>query len=116
MLRIEPFDPSAADGVAALCAAEGWPSFTSETVTSALSAPGVIALTASDEHELVGVAELLTDGAVVVYLGLLVVARHARRQGVARSLVAELFVRCDLFPNRSALRGRCHSLLRIAAP
>jgi len=61
-----------------------------------LCAPGVIALTAHDDGELVGVAELLTDGIVIAYLGLLVVARHARRRGVGRSLVGELFARCGL--------------------
>jgi GNAT superfamily N-acetyltransferase len=96
MLRIEPFDSSESDRVAALCAAEGWPSFSPQNVATALCAPGVIALTAHDDDELVGVAELLTDGTVVAYLGLLVVARHARRGGVARSLVGELFARCDL--------------------
>jgi predicted N-acetyltransferase YhbS len=93
MLRIEPFQPGHADAVAALCAAEGWPSFTPEKVADALCAPGVIALTAHDDGEVVGVAELLTDGVVVAYLGLLVVATDARRMGVGRGLIGELFAR-----------------------
>lgn len=96
MLRIEPFANSDADDVVALCGAEGWPSWTSQKVAAAFSAPGVVALTAHDDGELVGVAELLTDGQVIAYLGLLVVARHARRRGVGRSLIGELFTRCGL--------------------
>jgi GNAT superfamily N-acetyltransferase len=65
-------------------------------VAAAFSAPGIIALTAHDDGELGGVAQLLTDGAVIAYLGLLVVSRHARRRGVGRSLIAELFARRKL--------------------
>lgn len=65
-------------------------------MAAALCAPGVLALTAHDDGELVGVAELLTDGAVVAYLGLLLVSRQARRRGVGRSLIGELFARSGL--------------------
>jgi len=88
---IEPFAKAHVAGVVALCAAEGWPSWTPERVVRALSAPGVVALVAVEEDRVVGVAELLTDGEVIGYLGLLVVSANARRRGVARTLIRELF-------------------------
>jgi ribosomal protein S18 acetylase RimI-like enzyme len=51
---------------------------------------------ALDGERLIGVAQLLTDGAVIAYLGLLVVAAEARGHGVGRSLVQELFGRSGL--------------------
>jgi GNAT superfamily N-acetyltransferase len=82
--------------VSGLCAAEGWPSWTPERTRAALGAPGVIALVALDGDRVIGVAELLTDGAVMAYLGLLLVSDGARGQGVGRSLVEELFRRSGL--------------------
>lgn len=96
MVRIEPFAAKWTDDVVALCAAEGWASWTNEKVAAAFSAPGVIAITAVDEGRLVGAAELLTDGEVIAYLGLLVVASDARGQGVGRALVDELFAQSGL--------------------
>ena len=96
LLRIEPFTYRDTDEVVALCAAEGWPSWTPAKIAAAFTSPGVVALTARDESGLVGVAELLTDGEVIAYLGLLVVARQARRMGVGRGLVDELFARSGL--------------------
>jgi GNAT superfamily N-acetyltransferase len=96
MLRVETFDPSYTDEVVTLCEAEGWPSWTPERVGAALCAPGVIALVARDESGVLGVAELLTDGAVVGYLGLLLVSQDARRRGVGRALIGELFARSGL--------------------
>ncbi len=96
MFCIEPFAKAHVAGVVALCAAEGWPSWTPERVVRALSAPGVVALVAVEEDRVVGVAELLTDGEVIGYLGLLVVSANARRRGVARTLIRELFDRSSL--------------------
>jgi ribosomal protein S18 acetylase RimI-like enzyme len=94
--HITAFDPVHLDGVVRLCAAEGWHSWTSENVLAAFSSPGVIAITALEGDEVIGVAQLLTDGRVIAYLGLLIVAADARGQCVGRALVDDLFSRSGL--------------------
>jgi ribosomal protein S18 acetylase RimI-like enzyme len=94
--HITTFEPVHVDGVVRLCSAEGWPSWTLENVLAAFSSPGVIAVTALDGDRVIGVAELLTDGRVIAYLGLLIVERQARREGVGRALIEELFSRSGL--------------------
>ena len=96
MVRFEPFTAGHVAGIVDLCAAEGWPSWSTESVLAAFAAPGVLAIVDLEGEEVVGVAELLTDGAVVAYLALLVVAERARRRGVGRRLVEELFARSGL--------------------
>lgn len=93
MHRIEPFSPAHVSGVVTLCAAEGWPSWTLDSVERAFSAPGVEALVAIDGDEVVGAAQLVTDGVVIAYLGMIVVASKARRRGIGRSLIGELVAR-----------------------
>jgi len=95
-VRVIPFEHRHAEGVTRLCAAEGWRSWTNATVAAAFSAPGVVALVAEDRAEVVGAAQLLTDGSVVAYLGLLVVAAHVRGSGIGRGLIDELFKRTGL--------------------
>jgi ribosomal protein S18 acetylase RimI-like enzyme len=96
VFRIEPFPQEHLDEVVALCAAEGWPSWTRENAARAFSAPNVLALVALEENEVVGVAELLTDGEVMAYLALLVVSMRARRRGIGRALIRDLFARSGL--------------------
>ena len=89
--RLLPFDPSHADGVAALAQAEGWPTFSDpERVTRLLTAPGVVALVAVRDQKVIGAAQLLTDGHQG-YLAILVVAGSARGRGLGRRLVEEAF-------------------------
>jgi len=96
VLRIEAFSLTHLDEVVALCAAEGWPSWTHQSVERAFFGPGVLALVAVEGSNVVGVAELLTDGEVIAYLALLVVSSEARRRGVARALIRDLFARSGL--------------------
>ena len=96
MAEITTFGQGHIEGVVRLCAAEGWPSWTPENVAAALSAPGVIALTALTDDDVVGAAQLLTDGRVIAYLGLLVVDRGFRGRGIGTALVGELFERSGL--------------------
>jgi hypothetical protein len=96
ILRIVPhittFEPIHVDAVVRLCAAEGWPSWPGENVLGAFS-PGVIAITALDGDKVIGVAQLLTDGRVIAYLGLLIVERRTATASVARSSM-----NCSLAP------------------
>lgn len=46
--------------------------------------------------EVVGVAQMLTDGAVIAYLGVLVVAERVRGQGIGRELMLEAARRTGL--------------------
>jgi len=96
MATILQFDDRHIEGVVALCEAEGWPSWTPEAVSKAFTAPGVLALVAEDHGSVIGAAELLTDGSVMAYLGLLVVAAEERGKGVGGALVDELFRRSGL--------------------
>jgi ribosomal protein S18 acetylase RimI-like enzyme len=93
VIAVVPFEDRHTRAVVALCAAEGWPSWTADAVGAAFTAPGVTALVAEEDGRVVGAAELLSDGAVIAYLGLLVVAGAARGRGIGRALVTELFRR-----------------------
>jgi ribosomal protein S18 acetylase RimI-like enzyme len=94
--EIATFEAAHVEGVVRLCAAEDWPSWTPENVEAAFSAPGVIALTALSDGKVIGAAELLTDGRVMAYLGLLIVDRRFRGRGIGRALIGELFERSGL--------------------
>jgi ribosomal protein S18 acetylase RimI-like enzyme len=75
--------------------AEGWPSFAQDPQLAhrACTGPGVVALVAVEDGEVVGFARLLTDGVLDAYLCELVVAAAARRKGVGKALVDEAFAR-----------------------
>lgn len=82
-------------GILRLCGAEGWPSFPADPARAlrALTAPGVVSVVAVDEGEVIGFAQMLTDGEVQAYLCDLAVAATARGQGVGKKLVEEAFAR-----------------------
>jgi len=68
-VRITPFTPSQLDGVIDLCALEGGTTVTEYPARAlrAFTAPGVLTLVAlEDDGELLGFAQMLTDGAVRV--------------------------------------------------
>ncbi len=95
-LRIEEFADEHLDGVVALCLAEGWESWTPERAAPALQAPGTVAVVAVENGAVVGAASALTDRSIVGYLGILIVAPHARRRGIGRRLVEAIFDHVDL--------------------
>jgi ribosomal protein S18 acetylase RimI-like enzyme len=94
MPEVRPFATVHLDGVLRLCAAEGWDSFlgSPQRALRALQAPGVTSVVAVDGEEVVGFAQVMSDGEVQAYLALLAVAERRRREGIGRMLVQRAFV------------------------
>jgi ribosomal protein S18 acetylase RimI-like enzyme len=77
-----------------LCEAEGWDSWEDvDAVKRALSAPGVTTLVALEEGQVVGAAQVLSDGEINWILAMLIVASDHRGRGIGKRLVAEAFTR-----------------------
>jgi ribosomal protein S18 acetylase RimI-like enzyme len=83
------FEPGDLDGVIALCAAEGWPSFPEDPARAlrALTAPGVTTVVAADGAHVAGFAQLLSDGEIQAHLSLIAVDRAYRRRNLARQML-----------------------------
>jgi ribosomal protein S18 acetylase RimI-like enzyme len=109
VVEIVGLAPHHLDGVLRLCAEEGWPSFPADPARAlrALTAPGVTSVVAIREDEVVGFAQVLSDGEIQSYLALLSVDRRFRRQGIAQALLREAAaraggVRIDLLSEETA--------------
>jgi len=89
MADVRLFQPGDLEGVIALCAAEGWPSFPEDPARAlrALSAPGVTTAVAVDGGHVAGFAQLLSDGEIQAHLSLIAVDPAYRRQNLARDLL-----------------------------
>ena len=89
MADIRPFAAADLDGVVALCAAEGWPSFPEDPARAlrALTAPGVTTIVADHGGAIVGFAQLLSDGEIQAHLSLIAVDPAFRRRGLARAML-----------------------------
>ena len=81
--------------IVALCAAEGWNSYTADPDLTwrVLTAPGVSTVVAVDADEIAGFAQMQSDGFIQAHLSLIAVAPRRRRQGIGRRLVEEAFAR-----------------------
>lgn len=79
------------DGVLRLCSVEGWTSFSTdpERTVRRLTAPGVTTVVAQEREEVLGFAQLFSDGEVQAYLATLAVEQSHRGEGMGRRLVAE---------------------------
>lgn len=91
MIQYSRFAQTHLDGVIRLCRYEGWPSFPADPARAerVLTAPGVTTIVAVDQEEVIGFAELFSDGEIQAYLATMVVERSHRGQGVGRTLVNE---------------------------
>ncbi len=89
MAEVRRFQPGDLDGVVALCAAEGWPSFPEDPARAlrALTAPGVTTVVADKGGRVVGFVQLLSDGEIQAHLSLIAVHPDARRRGLAREML-----------------------------
>ena len=89
MAEVRRFQLRDLDGVVALCAHEGWPSFPEDPARAlrALTAPGVTTVVADEAGRVVGFAQLLSDGEIQAHLSLIAVHPDARRQGLARQML-----------------------------
>lgn len=78
-------------GVLRLCEAEGWPSLPEDPQRArrVLTAPGVTTVVSLDRDDVIGFAQLLSDGEIQTFLASLVVARSQRGRGLGRALVEE---------------------------
>lgn len=89
MVRIERYNREHLDQIQQLAEREGWGDYASdpEALHRSFTAPGVIVLVALDGDEVVGYAQVLTDGCLRAYLALMLVHRDSRRQGIGRALL-----------------------------
>jgi ribosomal protein S18 acetylase RimI-like enzyme len=87
--EVRRFQSRDLDGVIALCALEGWPSFPEDPARAlrALTAPGVTTVVADEGARIAGFAQLLSDGEIQAHLSLIAVHPDARRQGLARQML-----------------------------
>lgn len=90
-MEIQAFAPEHLDGVLRLCVAEGWPSFPEDPQRAEriLMAPGVTTVVAIEGEEVVGFAELFSDGELQAYLANLAVHPAHRRRGMGGALVKD---------------------------
>lgn len=92
--RIVGFAAEHLDDVIGLLAAEGWSHADDPQRTwRALTAPGSTSIVALVDDDLVGVAQVLSDGEIQSFLALLAVRRSHRRRGVGRMLIDCAFER-----------------------
>ena len=75
-----------------MCRELEWPSYADPSVAArGCAAPGVKAFVAVADGDVIGFAQVLTDGVVQAYLALVGVLEPWRRQGIAKRLVVRAF-------------------------
>src|SRR5262249_18973317 len=88
-VEIHRFRAEHLEGVLALNSAEGWPELPDDPPRAMriLTAPGVTTVVAVDAGEVVGFAELLSDGELVASLASIAVDARFRGRGIGRALI-----------------------------
>lgn len=83
------FEPAHLPGVLRLCEQEEWPSFPADPqrAVRVLTAPGVTTVVAVESDEVIGFAELMSDGEIQAYLATIAVDASRRGHGIGRELV-----------------------------
>ena len=78
-------------GVIRLCELEGWPGFPEDPprANRALTAPGVTTMVAVDGGDVVGFAQLQSDGEIQAHLSSIAVDPAHRRKGIGRELIVQ---------------------------
>ncbi|WP_082469172.1 GNAT family N-acetyltransferase [Sciscionella sediminilitoris] len=89
MVECVRFAPEHLEGVLRLCIAEEWPSFPAdpERALRILTAPGVTTVVAVEDGNVLGFAELFSDGELQAYLATMAVDAARRGAGIGRALV-----------------------------
>lgn len=98
------------DAVLRLCEAEGWASYCTDraAVWRAFTGPGVwTVVTVNGDNDVVGLAQMQSDGVIQAHLSLIAVDRVYGERGVGRQLVEEAFrrsggTRIDLLSDTAA--------------
>ncbi|MDE2488433.1 MAG: GNAT family N-acetyltransferase [Alphaproteobacteria bacterium] len=89
-IEVRPYGRGDLEGVLMLCEAEAWPSFPADPDRAhrALTAAGVTSVVAHADGEVVGFAQLQSDGEIQAHLSLIATAAAHRGQGIARRMLA----------------------------
>ncbi|HUZ40535.1 MAG TPA: GNAT family N-acetyltransferase [Acidimicrobiales bacterium] len=92
-VRFRRYSESDLEQVMALCASEGWTSYTEDRIRvhSVFTAPGVVSVVGESDGEVISFAYCQTDGAIQAHLSLIVVTPNHRRKGIARGLLTFAF-------------------------
>lgn len=95
-------------GVIRLCELEGWPGFPEDPprANRALTAPGVTTMVAVEGGDVVGFAQLQSDGEIQAHLSTIAVDPAHRRKGIARELIVRALrdaggIRIDLITEQA---------------
>ena len=89
-MQIRRFRPDDLSGILRLCEAENWPSFPEDPprANRALTAPGVTTVVAVEADQVIGFAQMQSDGEVQAHLSVIAVDSAFRGSGIARELIA----------------------------
>lgn len=89
MLEYLRFAREHLDGVIDLCVGEGWPSFPAdpERAFRVLTAPGVTTIVAVEGSQVIGFAQLFSDGELQAFLANTAVSSNNRGCGIGRALI-----------------------------